>query len=370
MRIAIISNNTSDLVNKRGLLIKAMIRNGHEVVAIGNEDINKKKTKNLGAKVINVQFNNISTNFFKIIGYTRKLKKILSEEKIDVVLAYTPKPIICGSIAARLAKVQCSYSLFAGLGYHYSINTLRNRFIRFFCNIGYRIACKFNSGVIFQNKEDRDDLVKQRFVKEEKTYVVNGSGVDLDIFKKSDNKISNTDRLKFLMISRGLNVKGIRELSIAAKNVHKKYPNVEFIHIGKIDNNYREISKKEKNLYSQDIKFLGKKNNVYEYIKNSNVAILPSYLREGIPRVLLEALAVGRPIITTNVRGCKETVIDGENGFLVNPKDPIDLENRIYDIINLSSEELKKMSERSYQIAKEKFDVKMINKRMIEIMNL
>lgn len=370
MKVAIISNNTSDIVNKRGLLIKSIINNGHEVVAIGNEDINEKKIKELGAKVINVSFNNISTNLFKIIDYTSKIKKILLEEKIDVVLAYTPKPIICGSIAAKQAGVPYIYTLFAGLGYHYSINTIRTIFIRFFCNIGYRIACKIDTSVIFQNKEDRDELIKKRFVSEEKAYVVDGSGVDLNIFKKAENRICNTNKMKFLMISRGLNVKGIRELSIAAENIHKNYPNIEFVHIGKIDNNYREITKEEKKLYSKNINFLGKKDNVYDYIKKTNVVILPSYLREGIPRVLLEALAVGRPIITTNTRGCKETVIDGKNGFLVNPKDPIDLEKKIYKIIGLSIKEIIEMSENSYQLAKERFDIHIINKKMIEIMKL
>ena len=178
------------------------------------------------------------------------------------------------------------------MGYHYSINTFRTRIVRFFCDIGYFIACKIDTKIILQNKEDKEELIKRKFVKAEKAFVVDGSGVDMNKFVKTENKIEKMEKLKFLMVSRGLNVKGIKELSKAAEEVHKTYPETRFIHLGKIENTYRDITIDEKREYSKQIEFKGKVNNVYEYIKECNVAILPSYLREGIPRVLLEALAV------------------------------------------------------------------------------
>lgn len=292
MKIAIIGNNTSDILNARGNLIKEIIKNGHKVIAIGNEDSNIKKLEKIGAKAINIEFDRISVSILKNIKYISTLTKVLKKEKIDKVLLYTPKPIICGSIAAKRAKIENIYSLFAGMGYHYSINTFRAKIIRFFLNIGYKTACKIDTKVIFQNKEDREELIRKKFITSEKAFVVDGSGVDMNKFIKTENKIEEMDRLRFLMISRGLNVKGIKEYYIVAKEVHKKYPNVKFTHIGKIEDTYRDITLKEMQKYSKDIEFIGKVDNVFDYIKNSNVVVLPSYLREGIPRVLLEGLAV------------------------------------------------------------------------------
>ena len=192
----------------------------------------------------------------------------------------------------------------------------------------------------------------------------------MERFIKTENKIESMDKLKFLMISRGLNVKGIKELSQAACEVHKKYPNTKFTHIGKIENTYRDITKEEIKEYSKHIDFRGKVNNVYDYIKDANVVVLPSYLREGIPRVLLEALAVGRPIITTNLRGCKETVKDGKNGYLVQAKNVKDLTEKIFLMIESSESRINQMCEESYKLAKERFDVNKINKEMIGIMEL
>ncbi len=370
MKVAIVGNNTSDILNARGNLIRAFIKNGHEVIAIGNEDSDMKKIEEFGAKPINIEFDRISISILKNLKYINTLTKVLKKEKIDKVLLYTPKPIICGSIAAKRAKIKNIYSLFAGMGYHYSINTFKSRVIKFVLDIGYRMACKIDTRVIFQNKEDREELIRKRFVKQEKAFVVDGSGVDMNKFIKTENKIESMDRLKFLMISRGLNVKGIKELSTAAKEVHKKYPNVKFTHIGKIEDTYRDITLKEKQEYSREIEFCGKVDNVYDYIKECNVVVLPSYLREGIPRVLLEGLAVGRPIITTNTRGCKETVINKKNGYLVNVKDSKDLVEKIILMIESLPEKIKQMSELSYSIAKERFDVNIINENMIKIMEL
>lgn len=292
MKVAIISNNTSDIANARGELIKSIKKNGHEVVAIGNEDAEEAKIISLGASVKNLGFDRISVNFLKNLKYIISLSKLLKQEKIDVILAYTPKPIICGSIAGKIAKTKYIYSLVAGMGYHYSINTWRTLIIRFFCNIGYKIAFKIDTKVIFQNKEDKEELINKKYVDSKKAFVVDGSGVDMTKFIETENKIESMHKLKFLMISRGLNVKGIKELAMSAKEVQKRYPNVKFIHIGKIEHTYREITQKEKEKYSKYIEFKGKTKNVYNFIKECNVAILPSYLREGIPRVLLEALAV------------------------------------------------------------------------------
>ena len=370
MRVAIISNTTSDIIKSRGELIRAIIKSGHEVIAIGNENVDREKIESMGAKFRNIKMDEISTNIFKNINYIKILSKVLKEENIDAILTYTIKPIICGAIAGSIAKINKKYALVVGMGYIYSINTIRTRLIRIFANLGYFISGKVYTKMIFQNKEDRDELIKKKYVKPEKAVIIDGSGVNMNKFDRAENKIESMDKLKFLMISRGLNVKGIKELNYAANEVLKKYPQIKFTHIGKIDNTFRDLKASEIKEYSKTINFKGKVNNVYDYIKDSNVVILPSYLREGIPRVLLEALAVGRPIITTNIRGCIETVIDGENGYLVNIKDEKDLEEKILKMIENTKEELLRMSDVSYNYAKERFDVEIINRKMLNYMEL
>ena len=370
MKIAIISNNTSDIIKSRGELIKAIINKGHEVLAIGNEDVDAKKFEELGIKFKSIPIDRITVNIFKNIRYIVNLSKLLKKEKVDIILGYTIKPIVCGAIAGKIAKTKRIYALVTGIGYNYSINTFRTKVIRFFCNFGYRKACKICTKFIFQNKEDQEEFIQKRYIKRDKTELVDGSGVNMNIFKKTENRIESAKKLRFLMISRGINVKGIKELAKAAKQIHVKYPDVKFIHIGKLDYTYRGIPKSEIDEYSKYIEFNGKVKNVYEYIANSNVAILPSYLMEGIPRVLLEALAVGRPIITTDIRGCKETVIENENGYLVKPRDEKDLEDKILKMINNSNEKILQMSEKSYELAKKRFDVNIINKKMLDIMQI
>ncbi|MBR3673349.1 MAG: glycosyltransferase family 4 protein [Clostridia bacterium] len=370
MKVGIISNTTSDIIRSRGELIKSIIQSGHEVIAIGNEDVGRKKIEQLGAKFRNIKMDNISTNIFKNIKYIKTLKNVLKEENVDVILTYTIKPIALGAIAGTLAKVEKKYALVVGMGYNYSTNTFRTKIIRFFCDLGYKISGKVYNKMIFQNKEDMEEFIERKIVKTGNAVLIDGSGVDMKKFVKSENKIDSMDELKFLMISRCLNVKGIKELSLAAEKVKKKYPKVQFVHLGNADKTYRGITDKEMRKYSKVINFKGKVENVYEYIRDSNVVILPSYLREGIPRGLLEGLAVGRPIITTDIRGCRETVIEGKNGYLVKVKDENDLMEKIIMMINNTKEELQKMSEVSYNYAKERFDVEIINKNMLKYMEL
>ena len=368
MKVAIISHKTSNLINARGDLIKKMIRNGHQVIAICNEEDDKDGVKELGAVCINVKFDRLSKNVFSNLKYLMDLAKVLKKEKVDVVLSYTIKPIIFGTIAAKIAKVNNIYILIAGMGYIYSEQKLKIRLIRKFCDLGYKIAFKFSKKVIFQNKEDKEEMISKKFITRDKTEIVDGSGVDLFKFKKEENKIK--EEFVFLMISRILKVKGIEEYCKAAKIVKNAYPKTRFLHIGEMENSTRGIKESELKKYKKIVEFKGRKDNVYEYIKKANVVVLPSYLREGIPRVLLEALAVGRPIITTDERGCRETVIENENGYLVKSKNVEELADKMIEMIKKDSEELKLMSNNSYKLAVKRFDINIINKEMLKIMEL
>lgn len=372
MKIAFITHKTNNLIKARGKLIEDIIKRGHKVFVIcPKEDMDEKKEeklKKMGVTYKTMFFHRTSVGLLNNIKILKNLVKILKEEKPDMVFSYTIKPIIFGSIAARIAKVDKIYSLITGMGYNYSKNTIRIRFIRVFCNIGYRIALPFNTKVIFQNKEDKEELTKKGYIKETQAEIIDGSGVNMEIFKKAPLP---KEEFIVLMISRMLDVKGVIEFCEAAEIVKKKYTHIRFIHIGEEDNTYRGVPARILQPYIEKdiVEFHGRKNNVAEYIANSTVVVLPSYLREGIPRVLIESLAVGRPIITTNIRGCKETVKEGINGFLIPIKNSKILADKLTYMIE-HQEILPQMAEESYKYAKERFELSKINKKMIEIMDL
>ena len=372
MKVAFITHKTNNLIKARGKLIEDIINRGHSVLAIcPKEDLDNEKIKKLNNLEITCKpmyFKRTSINFFSNVKILFSLIKTLKEESPDIVFCYTIKPIIFGSIAAKIAKVKNIYSLITGMGYNYSKDTFRIKTIRIFCNIGYKIALKFNTKVIFQNNEDKEELIKKGFINSVQAEVVDGSGVNMNIFKKASLP---KDSFTFLAICRMLDVKGILEFCKAAEIVKNKYPDVKFIHIGEEDYTYRGIPKKKLKFYIDKniVEFHGRQNDVPKYIAESTVVVLPSYLREGIPRVLTEALAVGRPIITTNTRGCRETVKEGINGFLVPIKNEKELANKMIYMIE-NKEKIKSMAEESYIYAKERFDIGIINKKMLEIMKL
>lgn len=368
MKIVAIAPKTSTFINFRGDLMKAISQKNNEIVAICPESGYEDTLKDLGVRCVIVPLKKTSTTILDNLKYLNNLIKIIKEEKPDKIFAYTIKPVIFGSIAAKKSKVKEMYSMITGLGYVYAVDTLKTKILRVICGVGYKIAFKFNKKVIFQNKDDIDEFVKRKYLKREKCELVDGSGVNMERFKRNELPLENV----FLMVSRILKQKGVKEYFEAAKIVKQKYPNTEFLYVGAEDKtqlalNLNEV--REEYLDSGIINYCGESNDVPSYIAKSSVFVLPSYYREGVPRTLLEALAMGRPIITTDTVGCRETVREGQNGFFVPIKNSeILAEKMIYMIEH--KEELKKMSEESYKYCKERFDVNIINKRMLEIMEI
>lgn len=369
MKIIMIAPKTSTFINFRGDLMKAISKKNNEIVVISPEKGFEDTLAKLGAtKCRQVDLKKNSTTIIDNLKYLKNLTQIIKEEKPDKIFAYTIKPVIFGSIAAHKAKIKEMYSMVTGLGYVYAVDTFKTRILRVICGIGYKIAFKYNKKVIFQNKDDIEEFINRGYLKREKCELVDGSGVNLERFKRNKLPENNT----FLMVSRILKPKGVKEYFEAAKIVKEKYPEAKFLYVGAEDKtqialNLDDVRKEF--LETGIIEYCGETNDVPSYIAKSTVFVLPSYYREGIPRTLLEALAMGRPIITTDTIGCRETVKEGINGFFVPIKDSNALaEKMIYMIEN--REELEKMSEASYQYCKERFDVNIINKRMLEIMEI
>ena len=367
-KILMIASKTKAHLNFRGDLTREIVNKGYEVSVVVPHEFYKNELENLGVKVIVMPYNKNSVSIFANLSSLKKLKKIMEEEKPDKVFAYTIKPVIYGSIAAHKCKINEMYSMVTGLGHIYSDNSFKVRLLRFICGKLYKKAFKYNKKVIFQNQDDIDEVVRRKYIKREKCELVNGSGVNMERFKRNPLPKENV----FLMVSRVLKEKGVVEYFEAAKVIKEKYKDkVTFMFVGEIDKtNYAVDTEKLQSYVDEKIvDLLPETDDVPNYIRKSRYFVLPTYYREGIPRALLEALSMGRPIITTDTPGCKETIGAKKNGLFVKIKDVNDLVDKMEWMIE-NPKEIEKMSDNSYELCKSKFEVSIINKRMLEILEI
>ena len=225
---------------------------------------------------------------------------------------------------------------------------------------------KFSSGIIFQNPDDEELFKSLNIVENKKTYVVNGSGVDLGYYSPTSLPSKNI----FLMLSRLVIDKGVIEYCEAAREIRKKYPEIIFNLAGSFDPNPSAIKYKQLKTFidNKDVHYLGHVNDVREILNNCKFYVLPSY-REGTPRSILEAMSIGRPIITTNTTGCKETVLNGINGLLVPIKDKKSLVLAIEKLLKLDDKKIRDMANESIKLARQKYDVRKVNAHILEIIN-
>ncbi len=367
-KFLIIGPKTSTVINFRGDLICDIKKRGYDVVVVSPEDSDRDFFKKNGIKIRFVNLKKNSTSVTNSLAYCRELKKIIQEEKPDKVFSFTIKPVIFGSIAAKKAGVKEIYSLVCGLGLLFSSESFYIKTLRLIAGRLYKRALKLNKKVIFQNKDDIDEFVKRGYVEREKCELVNGSGVNLKKFVK--NKLP-LDKVSFLMVSRVLKEKGVLEYFKAAMIVKKKYPEARFVYVGAIDKNKNAIELKMLKPFIDDgiVDYVPETKNVEKYVADCSVFVLPTYYREGIPRTLLEATAMGRPIITTNTPGCRETVEVGVNGLFVEPRDVDDLAKKMIWMIK-NADKLQKMGNGSYKLCLEKFTIDIIDKKMMKIMEI
>lgn len=367
-KFLMIGPKTKTVVNFRGDLLCDIKKHGYEVVVVVPENACLDFFKANGIKVRLVKLNKNSTSIKNSLEYCRDLRKIIEEEKPDKVFSFTIKPVVFGSIAAKRAGVKEIYSLVCGLGLLFSSNSPDIRLLRLIAGNLYRYALHFNRKVIFQNRDDIEEFAGRGYVQFEQCELVNGSGVNLKKFKR--NKIPK-DKMSFLMVSRVLKEKGVLEYFKAAKIVKEKYPEVEFVYVGAIDKNKNAIGLEELRPYTEAgiVEYVPETNEVEKYVAKSSVFVLPTYYREGIPRTLLEATAMGRPIITTKTPGCKEVVTEGKNGAFVKVRDSQDLAEKMIWMIK-HRDRLQEMGDESYKLCLERFDIGKVNCDMLKIMEI
>jgi glycosyltransferase involved in cell wall biosynthesis len=373
-KILIACDSPRSLLDFRGRLIEDLIKE-HEV-SIFTPQIDQQEIRNrlqkMNVKVYESKLNTSNVSILADLKYILQLHSLIKSSKPDIFFPYAFKPVIYGSLVANFRKVKCITPMLTGLGYNYLDITTKKTLVQKITRFLLKLSLKANDRmrIIFQNNDDYNTLLKAKTItRKNKAYVVNGSGVDLNHYDYSKPDIN---KISFLMIARLINAKGINEFYEAAKIIKTKYPCVTFNLIGPYDDNIDAI---DIDLYKKIktdgiINYIGLVTDVRPFINNSSVIVLPSYYGEGVPRCILEGMAMGRAIITSNSVGCKETInpdIKKTNGFLVPVRNVRELTSKMEyyilhpnDIINFG------INSRNY--VEEKFDVNKVNQQMLKIL--
>ena len=366
----IIAGLADSLLNFRGPLIKEILANGHEVTACapGEDAFVEDRLREWGAQYRSVRLDRTGLNPFRDGSSYFALERLIRGLKPDTVFSYTIKPVIFGSIAARLRKVPHIYSMITGLGYIFMGDDFNKRVMQRVVGWLYRYSLKGNDRVFFQNSDDLSYFQSSGILTDPgKAVLVNGSGVDLEHYAEAPIP---TGKPVFLFMTRLIKEKGVYDYVDAARILKKRYSDVSFRLLGPFDSKPSAIRREQINKWESEdvIEYLGFAKDVRPHIANSTVYVFPSY-REGIPRSVLEAMSMGRPVITTDVPGCRETVVPGKNGLLVPEKNPIALAECMEHFIK-HKELADGMGQASREIAVDKFDVRKVNKVMLDVMGL
>lgn len=336
MKICLIGTVASSTLNFRKKIIELLVQEGHEVYVFATDYSCKTSSaiSALGAQPISYQLNRGGLNPFADIKSTLQLKNKIKAIAPDIVFSYFTKPVIFGTLAAKIAKVPRIVGMLEGLGYAFTPEpphkkeSLKKKLVRTLQIFLYKISFRFLDRIIFLNSDDPIDLLEKKKIKVKDVKILGGIGVDLEKFKATPPPLAP---IRFLFIGRLLAEKGIFEFLKAAEAVKKLHSEVEFIVLGAIDkDNPSSLSQGDLDYYKQSkiITHPGHVENVQDWIEKSSVFILPSY-REGLPCSTQEALACGRVVITTDSPGCRETINENKNGFLIPPFDSVALTKKI-----------------------------------------
>lgn len=376
MRIALVGTVSSSIFGFRKMLIQSLVSQGHDVYVFTTDltaELKRKAEQELGVKARSYSLARTGMNPISDLCAMVSLSREFGKLKLDLVFCYFSKPVIFGSLAAKLAGVSRCYGMLEGLGYYFTEEPggdgLKKKLIRGVQVSLFRLVAPFLNGLIVLNPDDKDDLVNKYRIKADSIFVLGGIGLCLNEYPYSPPP---TTLPTFVFVGRLLAEKGINQFLGAAEVLEKRYKNVNFHVIGGLD---------EGNPGSVDVEYLselhdkgvifysGPVSDVPLRLKASSVFVLPSYYREGVPRSIQEAMSVGRPIITTDSPGCRETVIDGVNGFLIPPHDLGGLILAMEYFIN-SPECISSMGVESRKMAEERFNAIEVNERLIRFLDL
>jgi len=340
-----------------------MKKEGHEVVAISPTDKYVKHLRSEGIRHVEWAVKGSGINPFYELKALLRLYRLLRAEKADVVLAYTPKANIYGAFASRLAGAKIINNV-SGLGRVFIKPGMLTLLVKYL----YKYAFSRSTKVFFQNEEDMSFFLKKRIVSKKNIERLPGSGVDVRRFAPSVESmtckgLTDNKGFVFLLVARLLWDKGVGEFAEAAKKVKHSFPSAEFHLLGFLDvDNPSAIPPSQVEDWEREgvLEYLGKTDDVVPYLQNANCVVLPSYYREGVPRTLLEAAAMGKPIVTTDAVGCRDTVDDGITGFLCRPRDAADLAEKMMTMLHLPKKKCFEMGQQGRKKMVREFDEKIV----------
>lgn len=362
-KILLTANTTFAVYNFRYGLMKALEKQGYQIVVVAPKDTHSEDIKKNGWKYIELKMDRRGANPLKDLKLIYDYYRILKKEKPKVSLQFTIKPNIYGNIAANFLKIPTINNI-TGLGDIFDSNGVKNKIVK---NM-YKLSFKFPKKVFFQNDDDLNIFLNNKLIDKKICGRLPGSGVDIEKFKIL-NKEKNDKKFKFLFLGRINENKGVRLIYEASKKLKEKYPNVEFQLLGKVyEEEQIHISKDEMKIWEKEtnIKYLGTSKDVRNEIKECDCIIFPSYYREGVPRSLIESAAMGKPIITTDNVGCRDIVSNGYNGFLAKPKDLDSLIEKIEKVLNMNKFELTQLGISGRLKVEKEFDEKIVIQKYLE----
>ncbi len=362
-KILLSINTVWNVVNFRATLIQFLQDKNYEIIVLAQSDDYDQELSLLNVQFISLPVNSQKLSIFNDLKLLMIYIWYFYKIKPDIYLGFTIKPNLYGSIAANIFNIPIVNNI-NGLGKAFSSSGLLSRFAKY----AYTFALKKSKIIFFQNQEDRDFFVSMRIVNDFNAGLLPGSGVDLETFNEDLFDKTPNQSFTFLLIARLLKEKGIFEYIQAARLTLRDFPNTIFLLMGIIDeNNPSSLSANQINDWHEEgiIHFLGAKDDVRPYIAQSDCVVLPSYYNEGTPKCLLEAASMSKPIITTDWKGCRDTVDHGVNGLLCKPRDVQDLYSCFNQMLDMSELDMQKFKFSSREKAK-MFDEKIVFNKYLE----
>ncbi|QKF73462.1 N,N'-diacetylbacillosaminyl-diphospho-undecaprenol alpha-1,3-N-acetylgalactosaminyltransferase [Aliarcobacter faecis] len=362
--IGFLSHLDLNLYLFRAPIIKELVSKGHKVYAICPSGDKNDALKSLGCEVVNYKISRKGLNPFAEILTIKKIYEVIKPLDLDILQNFTAKPNIYGSIAGKKANIPLVCNAVTGLGSFYIDGSFKSKVVKTIMNILYKYANSKANKCIFQNSDDMNYFVDSGFVEAKKAVLIKSSGIDTEAFV-SQEPLKN-EKINVLMVARAIWHKGIKEYYEAAKILENE--DIEFIFIGDTDNGNISCASKDF-LKNGNVKWLGHRNDIKEQIDKCNIFVLPSFYGEGVPRTLLEAASMGKPIVTTDNVGCREVVDDGVNGFLVPVKDSQVLAKKIKILVE-NENMRKEFGKASREKALNEFDVKVVVEQYLRLYNV
>jgi glycosyltransferase involved in cell wall biosynthesis len=361
--VAISINSSWNIFNFRSGLIRALQAAGHEVIALSPADAYAPRLAELGVRHVAVAMDSAGTSPLRDLALLARYRRALKRERPDVYLGYTAKPNVWGSLAARSLGIPVISNV-SGLGTAFIREGLLTRIVAAL----YRRAFLGASTVFFQNDDDRALFVSRRIVDSARTALLPGSGIDLARFAPRPGEAADAGSFTFLMLARLLWDKGVGEYVEAARQVRASFPQARFRLLGFLDvANRTAVPRANVDAWAAEglIEYLGDAEDVRPHLAAADCVVLPSY-REGLPRVLLEAAAMAKPLIATDVPGCRHVVEDGVNGYLCAARDPASLAAAMLKMLRLPVERRLAMAAAARRRVESDYDERIVARRYIQ----